>query len=168
MANAGADEATLVLIKPDAIQRRQVGLVLERLERLGLELVGAKAMPVSRRLAEEHYNHLRDKPFFEELLKLLCGELHGVPYVLAFVYAGPDAVARVRQLAGATNPDRAEPSSIRGSLGRNMPGGVMENVIHASSDPQEAEREIMLWFRPEELLRPLPWWTKKTASRVRR
>lgn len=149
------DEATLVFIKPDAIQRRQAGLVLQRLESLGLELVGAKAMRVSRKLAEAQYVHLRDKPFFQDLLKHLCGELHGVPYVLAFVYAGPSAIARVRELAGATDPEQAEPSSIRGGLGRNTSRGIMENVLHASADPAEAAREIALWFRAEELLRPL-------------
>ena len=84
-----------------------------------------------------------------------CGELHGGAPVLALVYAGPDAVVKVRKLAGATNPDHADPTTIRGAFGRNTLEGVMENVIHASSDDREAEREIKLWFRPDELLEPL-------------
>jgi len=150
-----AEQATLILIKPDAITRRLAGAILSRLEELPLELIGAKAARVSRELAEDHYKPLREKPFFVELIQYLCGDLHGVGYVLALVYAGPEAIARVRQLAGATNPEAAAPASIRGALGRVTTSGLMENVIHASSDEQEAEREIKLWFRPEELLRSL-------------
>ncbi len=150
-----ADEATLVLIKPDALARGLAGAVLTRLEQLGLDLVGAKVTRVSRQLAEEHYKALRAKPFFNDLIRHLRGELHGVDYVLAFVYAGPGAIAKVRALAGATNPEQAELMSLRGSLGRMTTKGIMENVLHASSDAQEAEHEIPLWFRPEELLAPL-------------
>ena len=146
------DEATLILIKPDAIARGLTGAVLSRLAETKLTLAGAKATRVSRGLAEEHYAPLKGKPFYEELIRYICGELHGVTYVLAFVYVGPGAVGRTRQLAGATNPEHAEPTTIRGSLGRITTKGVMENVLHASSDPQEAEREIKLWFHPEELL----------------
>ncbi|MBI3088259.1 MAG: nucleoside-diphosphate kinase [Candidatus Omnitrophica bacterium] len=148
-----ADEATLVLIKPDAIARGLTGAVLTRLDQLGLRVVGAKALRVSRRLATEHYQALRGRPFFEGLVTHLTGQLHGVDYVLAFVYAGPDAIAKVRQAAGATDPEQADPASLRGAFGRNT-AGVMENILHASSDAREAEREIALWFRPDELLSP--------------
>ena len=146
------DEATLVLVKPDAIARGLTGAVLSRLAEAKLALAGAKALRVSRELAEEHYKPLKGKPFYDELIRYLCGELHGVTHVLALVYIGSGAVGRVRQLAGATNPEHADPSTIRGALGRVTTKGVMENVLHASSDLQEAEREIKLWFRPEELL----------------
>lgn len=159
-----SSEATLVLIKPDAIARGLTGLVLHRLEEAKLSMVGAKVVRVSRRLAEEHYHALRDKPFFPELLRHLCGELHGVDHVLALVYAGEDAVAKIRQLAGATNPEAAELTTIRGAFGRNTASGVMENVLHASSDAQEAEREITLWFKPEELIRPLPFLKARGAA----
>ena len=148
-----ANQATLVLIKPDAIKRGLTGAVITRLDALGLELIGAKAVSVSRQLAEEHYKHLRAKPFFEELLDYLQGKLHGTSSVLALVYWGPDAIERVRQLAGATHPEQADPTSIRGALGRMTTTGLMENVLHASADAREAEREIRLWFRLEELLR---------------
>jgi len=161
-ANEGG-QATLVLIKPDAIQRGLMGTVLSRLEQTGLSLVGVKVVRVSRPLAEEHYKSLRQQPFFEELIQYLCGELHGVSYVLALVYAGADAIRRVRQVAGATNPEMAEPTSIRGAYGRMTTRGVMENILHASSDEQEAKREIALWFRPEELLQP----RANSARRVR-
>lgn len=160
-----ADEATLVLIKPDALQRRLAGVALSRLEPLGLEIVGAKVVHVTQTLAEEHYKHIRGKPFFDDTVRHLRGELHAVPYVLAFVFWGPDAVERVREVTGATNPENADPTSIRGALGRNTVAGVMENVIHASSDPQEAQREIALWFKPEELMRNVLGATK--AMRIR-
>jgi nucleoside-diphosphate kinase len=157
------EETTLVLVKPDAIVRGLTGAVLSRLAEAKLTLAGAKAMRVSRELAEEHYEALKDKPFYEELLRYLCGELHGVTHVLALVYMGSGAVGRVRQLAGATNPEQADPSTIRGALGRITTKGVMENVLHASSDPQEAEREIKLWFRPDELLVQLYPITEATS-----
>lgn len=147
-----ASQRSLVLIKPDAIKRRLTGAVLSRLDDLNLALVGAKVVRVSRELAEEHYKPLRGKPFFDELIQYLCGALHGVDYVLALAYAGSDAVARIRQLAGATNPEAAEPTTIRGAYGRLTTKGWMENVLHASSDEQEAARELALWFQPEELL----------------
>ena len=150
-----APSASLVIIKPDAIRRRLAGAVLSRLEGLDLRLVGAKLVRVSRALAETHYAALQQEPFFEELIQQLCGELHGVEAVLALVYAGPEAVAKIRRAAGATNPEAADPSTIRGALGRMRTNGWMENVLHASSDAQEARREITLWFRPEELLEPI-------------
>lgn len=165
-------QASLVIIKPDAIQRHLTGAVLSRLETLGLKLVGAKLVRVSRALAEEHYTSLRQKPFFGELIRQLCGELHGVDAVLALVYAGPEAVAKIRQVAGATNPEAADPTTIRGAFGRMRTNGWMENVLHASSDDLEARREITLWFRPEELLIPLypasAWASAKPEKAARR
>ena len=147
------DEATLVIIKPDAMRRGLTGEVLARLDTLGLAIIGAKVMRVTQQLAEEHYHHIREKPFFQETVDHLRGKLHGVDAVLAFVYWGPDAIERVRTLTGATNPEQAAPTTIRGSLGRMTTGGLMENVLHTSSDRSDAEREIRLWFAPGELLR---------------
>ena len=147
------NEATLVLIKPDAIKRGLIGAVLSRLEPLQLDIIGAKVVRVSRELATAHYQHLRDKPFFGQLLNYLQGTLHETPYVLAFVLWGSEAIERVRKVAGATHPEQAHPTTIRGSLGRMTESGVMENVVHASADPSEAEREIRLWFKSQELLR---------------
>jgi len=159
----GTNQATLVIIKPDAIRRGLMGAAIARLEPLQLEIIGAKLMPVSQALAEAHYQHIKDKPFFRQAVDHLRGKLHGTPYVLAFVLWGPEAVARVREATGATNPEDADPMSIRGALGRNTTSGVMENVIHASSDIEEAEHEIRLWFGPHELLRKL-----RTAKQVPR
>lgn len=146
---------TLVLIKPDAIQRGLMGAVISRLEELKLEIVGAKVVRVSRELAEEHYRQLRAKPFYPMLLDHIQGILHQTPYVFAMVLWGPKAVERVRELVGATNPEQADPRSIRGAFGRNTAKGVMENLVHASSNRSEAEREIKLWFQPRELFREL-------------
>jgi nucleoside-diphosphate kinase len=150
-----AEEATLVIIKPDAIQRGLVGTVLSRLETLRLELVGAKVTRVSEQAAETHYAHIRDKPFFRETVEYLQGKRHGTSAVLALVYWGAGAVARVRALTGATHPERAHPDTIRGSLGRMATNGLMENVLHASASPEEAAREIPLWFASRELTRPV-------------
>lgn len=148
-----AKGATLVIIKPDAIKRGLAGAVLSRLDELQLEIIGAKVVRVSRELAEEHYKQIRTKPFFEETVAHLQGTLHGVTAVLAFVYWGEEAIERVRRLTGATHPEKAEPTSIRGALGRMTTSGLMENVLHASSTVAEAEREVRLWFKPDELLR---------------
>ncbi|MBF0595357.1 MAG: hypothetical protein HQL22_10380, partial [Candidatus Omnitrophica bacterium] len=94
------------------------------------------------------------KPFFDELIRFLMGKLHqDHDMVLALVFCGEDAVRKGRAIAGATNPELADPHSIRGSLGRVTTKGVFENVIHVSSDPLEGEREIKLWFTPDEVAR---------------
>ena len=155
------NQATLVIIKPDAIARGLTGVVISRLDVLGLEVIGAKVVRVGRELAEEHYKHIRGKPFFEETVEHIQGKLHHVEAVLALVYWGSNAVERVRQVAGATNPEKAEADSIRAGLGRITTTGLMENVLHASSDAKEAEREIKLWFKPDELVRDcFPDWQK--------
>lgn len=162
-------EATLVIIKPDAIRRGLAGRVVSRLEELHLDIIAAKAVRVSRQLAEEHYKALRGKPFFEELLDHIQGKLHQTNYVLAFVFWGDDAIARVREVAGATHPEKADPLSLRGSLGRMTTAGVMENILHASADAAEVEREIKLWFSPQELLyNPYPGaWSAMAHERQR-
>ncbi len=107
---------------------------------------------VSRELAEEHYKALRDKPFFPELIKYIRGEMHDRRKVVAMVYYGEDAIEKVREIAGATNPEEADALSIRGSYGRILTSGLYENVIHASANEEEAEREIKLWFKPDEVV----------------
>ena len=147
-------QQTLVIIKPDGLKKSLTGNILTRLSETKLRIVGAKVVQVSRELAEKHYAHLKDKPFFDEVIKYLCGELHGEPYrrVLALVYHGEKAIEKVRQLAGATNPEVAESTSIRGQYGRLTSSGLFENVVHCSSDEKEAEREIKLWFKPGEIV----------------
>ncbi len=148
----GQNQAVLILIKPDGLKKSLTGNILTRLSETKLEIVAAKMVRVQRQLAEQHYRHLKDKPFFEELIKYLQGELHDRKKVMALVYWGKDAIGKCRELAGATNPEQADPTSIRGSYGRILTSGLFENVIHVSSDEAEAEREIKLWFQPPEII----------------
>jgi len=146
------DQKTLVVIKPDGLKKSLTGNILTRLSESKLEIVAAKIVRVSRELAAEHYKHMKDKPFFDELLKYLQGELNERRKVMAMVYWGDDAIDKVRKLAGSTNPEEADPTTIRGSYGRITTKGLYENVIHASSNESEAEREIKLWFDPDEII----------------
>lgn len=148
-------QQTLVLIKPDGLVKSLTGNILTRLSETKLEIIAAKIIRVSRELAEEHYKHLKEKPFFEEIIKYIMGELHDRRKILAMVYWGEDAISKVREIAGATNPEEANPVSIRGQYGRITTKGVYENVIHASTNEQEAEREIKLWFLPDEIITEL-------------
>ncbi|MDE2039963.1 MAG: nucleoside-diphosphate kinase [Elusimicrobia bacterium] len=147
-------ERTLILIKPDGAARRLTGLTIDRLDSTGLELVGAKMVKVSEALAREHYKALADKPFFPNLIRYIRGEFHGIKdgRVLALVYRGENAIKRVREIAGATNPEQAAPGTIRGSFGRITTAQQFENVLHASSDPADAAREVALWFAAGEVL----------------
>lgn len=145
-------QETLVLIKPDGLKKSLTGNILTRLSETKLEIAAAKIIRVSRELAEEHYYHMKGKPFFEELIKYIRGELHERRKVLAMVYHGEDAIRKVREIAGATNPEEANPISIRGAYGRITTSGLYENVIHTSTNEAEAEREIKLWFEPDEII----------------
>lgn len=145
-------EPTLVLIKPDGLKRSLTGNILTRLSETKLEIAGAKMVRVSRELAVKHYEHLRHKPFFGELIRYIMGELHDRRKVLAMVYYGERAIRKVRDLSGDKNPEEADSVSIRGAYGRIRTSGLFENVIHASASQEEAEREIKLWFKPEEII----------------
>lgn len=145
-------QQTLVLIKPDGLVRSLTGNILTRFSETKLEIVAAKITRVSREIAEAHYYQLKDKPFYPELIQYLQGELHDRRKALALIYWGEDAISKMRDLAGATNPEEADPVSIRGSFGRIRSSGLYENVIHASSSEDEAEREIKLWFQPDEII----------------
>ncbi|MDD5628077.1 MAG: nucleoside-diphosphate kinase [Elusimicrobia bacterium] len=147
-------EQTLILIKPDGLHRRLTGLTIDRLDAAGLTMVAAKMVSVSKELAETHYAEHLGKPFYPNLIKYIRGVFHGLPdhRVLAMVYRGESCIAKVREVAGATNPEAAAPGTIRGSFGRVTTAGQFENVLHASANPTDAEREIALWFKKEEIL----------------
>jgi len=132
-----AVERTLVLIKPDAVQRALAGEILSRLERRGLEIAEAKLLTVDRPLAEEHYAEHAEKPFFGELVEFITS----AP-TLALVVEGEGAIAVVRTIMGATNPADSAPGTIRGDLALSMP----DNLVHGSDSPESAQREIALWF----------------------
>ncbi|MCK4521058.1 MAG: nucleoside-diphosphate kinase [Nanoarchaeota archaeon] len=146
-------EQTLVLIKPDGLVKSLTGNIMTVLSETKLKIVGAKIVQVSRELAELHYNKLKEtkgEKIFEETLKYIMGEYH-TKRVLALIYEGEDAINKVKTIAGETNPEKAHPTTIRGKYGRITAEGVFENVIHASENKEEAEREVKLWFKPSEL-----------------
>jgi nucleoside-diphosphate kinase len=132
-----AVEQTLVLIKPDAMQRGLAGEILARFERRGLELREAKLLTVDRSLAEEHYAEHAEKSFYGELVEFITSGP-----TLALVLEGEGAIAVVRTTMGATNPADAGPGTVRGDLALSMP----DNLVHGSDSPESAEREIGLWF----------------------
>jgi nucleoside-diphosphate kinase len=136
-------ERTLVLIKPDAMQRALAGEILARFEQRGLRVRAAKLLLVDRGLAEQHYAEHTEKPFFGELLEFITS----AP-TLALVLEGESAIGVVRTTMGATNPASAAPGTIRGDLALAMP----DNLVHGSDSPESAQREIGLWFSDHELV----------------
>jgi nucleoside-diphosphate kinase len=137
-----AREATLILVKPDAMERGLAGEIVHRFEARGLELRAARLVRVDRDLAESHYDVHREKPFFGELVDFITSGT-----TLALVLEGEGAIATCRKTIGATNPADAEPGSIRGDLALSMP----DNLVHGSDSAETAEQEIALWF-PEGLV----------------
>ena len=145
-------EKTLVLIKPDAMVKKLAGSIITYLYHIGLKMIGLKLVNVQRELAEQHYSEHKEKPFFEDLIKHITGELHDNENVIAIVYEGENAIKKVRDSVGATNPDDASPSSIRGKYGKiHTKTSCHETVIHASDTPENGEREVKLWFDEKEL-----------------
>jgi nucleoside-diphosphate kinase len=138
-----ARESTLVLIKPDAVERGLVGEILGRFERRGLELRAAKLLRVGRELAEQHYAEHAEKPFFGELVEFITSSP-----TLALALEGESAISVVRTTMGSTNPAGSAPGTIRGDLALAMPN----NLVHGSDSPESAERELGLWFGPGELV----------------
>ncbi len=147
-------EQTLILIKPDGLFRKLTGLTIDRLDNAGLDMVAAKMVSVSTDLAEKHYAEHKGKPFYDNLIRYIRGEFHDLKdhRVLAMVYRGEGCIAKVREIAGATNPEQAKPGTIRGSFGRVTTAKQFENVLHASANPADAEREVSLWFKKDEIL----------------
>ena len=138
-----AVERTLVLIKPDAVQRGLAGEILARFERRGLAIREARLVQVDRALAEQHYAEHTEKPFFGELVAFITS----AP-TLALALEGESAISVVRTTMGATNPTDAAPGTIRGDLALAMP----DNLVHGSDSPESAKREIGLWFSDTELV----------------
>ncbi len=136
-------ERTLVLVKPDGVQRGLIGEVIGRLERRGLRLVAAKFIQVSHELAETHYAIHKDKPFYDGLIRYITS----AP-VMAMAWVGPNAVAAIRQTMGATRPTEAAPGSIRHDFALE----VGRNLTHASDSIENGEKEVELWFNPDELV----------------
>ncbi len=136
-------ERTFVMVKPDGVRRGLVGRILARFEDKGFRIVGLKMLQMDQALAERHYAEHKDKPFFPGLVNFITSGP-----VVAMVLEGPNAIAEVRKMMGATHPKDALPGTIRGDYATT----IDENVIHGSASPEDAQREISLFFRPEELL----------------
>lgn len=136
-------QQTLILLKPDAVQRRLIGEVIGRFERKGLRLAALKFVQASRPLAESHYAVHKGKPFYESLIQFLTSG----PTV-AMVWEGREAVAVCRSMMGATDGAKSPPGTIRGDFALS----VQNNLIHGSDSPENATSEIALWFEPKELV----------------
>jgi nucleoside-diphosphate kinase len=136
-------EHSLVLIKPDGVQRGLMGTIISRFENRGMKLIAAKFLMVPRELAEKHYAVHKGKPFYDSLIARITSSP-----VLALVWEGPQVIAYIRQTVGATNPANAVPGTIRHDLGLTSEF----NLVHASDSPENGELEVALWFKPEELV----------------
>ena len=136
-------ERTLIILKPDAVQRNLCGEIITRFEKKGLQIVAAKFMKIPQQLAEKHYEPHKGKPFYPGLVKFMTSSP-----VLVLVLAGKDVIAISRKMMGATFGSKAEPGTIRGDLGVSN----SFNLIHGSDSPESAQRELGLFFKPEELL----------------
>lgn len=136
-------EKTLILVKPDGVQRCLAGEILSRLEKRGLKIVALKMLWMDRALAEKHYAVHKDKPFFNDLVKFITSGP-----IVAAVLEGEKAIESTRQSMGATDPKKAAPGTIRADLGINME----HNMIHGSDSPENAAIEISIFFKPEEVM----------------
>jgi len=140
-------ERTLIIFKPDAVQRGLCGEILARFEKKGLQLVGCKMMKIPQQLAETHYEPHKGKPFYPGLVKFMTSSP-----VIVLALAGKDAIAIARKMMGATFGSKAEPGTIRGDFGVSN----SFNLIHGSDSPESAARELGLFFKPDELVEWTP------------
>jgi len=151
-------ERTLIILKPDAVQRGLIGTLIARIEQRGLRIAGLKMLWVSPELAERHYGEHRGKAFYEPLLRFITS----AP-VVALVIEGPQAISVMRMLMGKTDARQADPGTMRGDFGLSN----RHNLVHGSDSPESAEREIALWFTPEELFsyhRPIEIWVDPDSA----
>jgi nucleoside-diphosphate kinase len=136
-------ERSLVLIKPDAMQRGLAGIIISRLERRGLKIVAMKMLQMDRTLAQRHYAIHQGKAFFNDLVDFITSSP-----IIAAIFEGEKAIEAVRQTMGATDPVKASPGSIRGDFGLD----IQQNLVHGSDSAENAEKEISLFFSPEEIV----------------
>jgi|TARA_B100002003_G_scaffold195651_1_gene185566 nucleoside-diphosphate kinase len=135
-------ETTLVLIKPDAIQRNLSGKIISRIEDTGLKIIGLKMITIDKKLAEKHYQEHKEKPFFVNLVDFISSSP-----VLAIAINGPNSIQKIRTLMGQTNPEDSPPGTIRGDYGIDLE----RNLIHGSANHSDAKREIDLFFDKKEI-----------------
>jgi nucleoside-diphosphate kinase len=144
-------ERSLVLVKPDGVQRGLIGEIIRRFENRGLRLIGAKFLQVSPELAKDHYAVHEGKPFYDALIKFITS----AP-VMALVWTGPEAISAIRQTVGKTRGTEADPGTIRHDYALQ----ARYNLVHASDSVENAEAEIALWFKPEEIVE----WKRNTED----
>lgn len=151
-------QQALVLLKPDAVARRLIGKIIARFEEKGLWVVAMKHMVMTQEIADKHYAEHTSKPFFKDLCKFMTSS----PLV-ALILEGPDSIALIRKLVGATKVAEAAPGTIRGDFALS----TQQNLIHASDSPESAAREIAIWFKPNEIAGYKPcdgaWVTEQLA-----
>ena len=147
-------ERTLILVKPDGVQRGLAGEIIARFERRGLKLVGMKLIQMSHALASEHYGVHKERPFYQKLVAYITSGP-----VVAMVWEGNDAIAAARSTMGATNPVSAAPGTIRGDLGME----IGRNLVHGSDSPENAAKEVSLFFEESELVE----WNRDSDSWIR-
>lgn len=147
-------ERTLILVKPDGVQRGLIGEIVGRFERRGLKLAGMKFLQMSQQLAEAHYAVHRERPFYNSLVEYITSGP-----VIAMVWEGKDAIAAARSTMGATNPVAAAPGTIRGDFGME----IGRNLVHGSDSPENAAKEVNLFFSADELVA----WNRVTDSWIR-
>lgn len=147
-------ERTLILVKPDGVQRGLIGEIVGRFERRGLKLAGMKFLQMSQQLAEAHYAVHRERPFYNSLVEYITSGP-----VVAMVWEGKDAIAAARSTMGATNPVAAALGTIRGDFGME----IGRNLVHGSDSPENAAKEVNLFFSADELVA----WNRVTDSWIR-
>jgi nucleoside-diphosphate kinase len=137
-------ERTFVMVKPDAVKRRLIGVIISRLEKVGLRIVAMRMFQLTKAMAEEHYAIHKDKPFYDGLVKFISSGP-----VVAMVVEGKDAVKRIRKLAGATKPMEADVGTIRGDLAME----IGRNVVHAADSPENAKIEYSIYFKESDFVK---------------
>lgn len=146
-------ERVLVLIKPDAMAKQLAGIIIHDISQIKLKMIGLKLVNVKKHMAEKHYEDHKEKPFYPDLLKYIMGEYHDVSSIIAIAYEGENAIKKLREYTGKTNPDEADPSTLRGRYGKvNSKTNNFDNVMHVSDSPENGEKEISIWFSKEELV----------------
>ncbi len=146
-------QRTLVLLKPDAVERALVGKIIERFENVGLKIVALKLTKATKEISKEHYQEHINKPFYKGIEEYITSGP-----IIAMILEGVDAVEVVRKLVGPTEPKKAQPGTIRGDFSHvsysyaDSKGLALKNIIHASDSTESAEREINIWFKPEEII----------------
>ena len=138
-----SNESTLVLIKPDGVNRALIGKVIEKLESTGLKIIGMKLLLIDKNLASKHYEEHKDKPFFSSLVKFITSSP-----VVALALKGENAILKTRTIMGSTNPLESSPGTIRGDFGLSLE----KNVIHGSANENDAAKEIKLYFSDDEIV----------------